>query len=233
MAQLIRTPLFYLIISFCAFEVGCIIYKRTKVAFFNPLLIGIILVMLCLKLFKVNYADYNSGTQLISFFLGPATVVLAVPLYKKIKLFKEHCIPIIIGITAGTLSGIISIIFLCYLFKLKYPVGISMVPKSVTTPIGIAISSELGGIPSITVAAIILTGIIGSIIGPYLFKLFKIKDKVAVGVAFGTAAHAIGTTKAMEIGETEGAMSSLAIGIAGIIMVIVAPLMVSIFHRFI
>lgn len=233
MTELIKTPLFYLIISFFSFEAGCIIYKKTKFPLLNPLFIGIVLVIFFLKLFKINYEDYNNGTQMISFFLGPATVVLAVPLYKKIMLFKAHCMPITIGIIAGTLSGIISIIFLCYFFGLNHSVGISMVPKSVTTPIGVAVSNELGGIPSITVMAIILTGIIGSIIGPFILKIFRIKDKVAVGIAFGTASHALGTTKAMELGETEGAMSSLAIGLAGLIMVIIAPVIVHIFHRFI
>lgn len=231
MIELIKTPIFFLIISFFAFEAGCLIYKRTKCSLFNPLLISIIIVILFLKLFGIQYSDYNNGTQLISFFLGPATVVLAVPLYKNIIYFKKHYVPILIGIISGTLLGITSIIILSNFFGLKNNIKISLVPKSVTAPIGMEISRSLGGIPSITVAAIIITGIIGSVIGPVLLKRFGIKDSVAVGIAIGTSSHAVGTTKAMELGELEGAMSSLAIGVAGIITVIAAPILVHIFCK--
>ncbi len=233
MKDLICTPLFGIMISLVTFETGCIINKKTKLALLNPLLISIALVIMVLKYFNISTSDYNRGGQFISFLLTPATVVLAVPLYKKIKLFKDHAVCIFSGIFLGTLGGIITIIVLCHFFGLSKAIDLSMIPKSITTPIGIEVSKQLGGIPSITVAAIIITGIVGTIIGPVVFKLLNIKDKVAIGVALGTASHAVGTSKAIELGEIEGAMSSLSIGIAGLITVIIAPVIAKIFHSLI
>lgn len=233
MRDLVSTEAFAIMISLIAFEVGCIISKKTKLAILNPLLVSIILIIAFLKYFNISVLDYNKGGQFISFFLSPATVVLAVPLYKKIKLFKENALPIFFGIFLGTLSGIATVIILCHLFGLSKSLDLSIIPKSITTPIGVEVSKQLGGIPSITVAAIILTGIIGAIIGPGVFKILNIKDKVAIGVALGTASHAVGTAKAIELGETEGAMSSLSIGIAGLITVLIVPIMTRIFHSLI
>lgn len=230
MKELISTPLFGIMISLIAFEIGCIINKKTRISIFNPLFVSIVLVIAFLNIFNINISDYDKGGQFISFFLSPATVILAVPLYKKIKLLKSYAVPIISGITVGSIVSIITIISLCQLFGLPKPIDVSLIPKSITVPIGIEVSKQLGGIPSITVAVIILTGIIGSIIGPYVCNFFKIKDKVAIGVAIGTASHAVGTTKAIEMGEIEGAMSSLSIGIAGIITVIIAPIIAKIFN---
>lgn len=233
MKDLISTPLFAIMISLVAFEVGCVVNKKTKLAVLNPLLVSVTLLILFIKYFNISISDYNKGGQFISFLLSPATVVLAVPLYKKIKILKAYALPIFAGISLGTLGGIISIIILCHLFGLSKSIDLSMIPKSITTPIGVEVSKQLGGIPSITVAAIIITGIIGAIIGPSVFKVFRIKDKVAIGVALGTASHAVGTSKAIEMGEIEGAMSSLSIGIAGLITVLVAPIMARIFHSLI
>ncbi|MDW8801956.1 LrgB family protein [Clostridium sp. A1-XYC3] len=233
MRELISTPIFGIMISLIAFEIGCILYKKTKVPILNPLFTSIIMVMCFLTIFNINVSDYDKGGQFISFFLSPATVILAVPLYKKIKLLKAYALPIVAGITAGSLVGIITVIFLCHLFGISKPLDISMIPKSITVPIGVEVSKQLGGIPSITVAAIIITGIMGAVVGPYVCKLFKIEDKVAVGVAIGTASHAVGTTKAIELGEVEGAMSSLSIGLAGIITVFIAPVITKIFENFI
>jgi predicted murein hydrolase (TIGR00659 family) len=195
-------------------------------------MIGILLIILFLKTFNIDVSNYNKGGDLISFFLSPATVVLAVPLYKKIELLKAHLIPILVGISTGTLVGMFSIILLSHIFGLPKTINTSMIPKSVTTPIGMEVSKQLGGIPSVTVAAIIITGIIGAVIGPLVCKFFKIKDKVALGIAMGTAAHALGTTKALELGEIEGAMSSLSIGIAGLITVFLAPIIMKLMHNF-
>lgn len=226
MNNLISSPLFGIIISLITFEIGCFLYKNTKLSILNPLLISIILVILFLKQFNISISDYNKGGDIISFFLTPATVILAVPLYKKIELLKTHFIPILVGIFIGTLCGIFSILLLSKIFGLSRSITTSLIPKSVTTPIGMEISKQLGGIPSVTVAAIILTGIIGSVIGPFVCKFFRIKDKMAIGLAIGTASHAVGTTKALELGETEGAMSSLSIGIAGLITVFLAPIII-------
>jgi len=226
--ELLTTPLFGIILSLLAFEIGHFIYNKTKISIFNPLLIAITLVIAFLLKFNISLEDYNKGAQLISFFLAPATIVLAVPLYKKINLLKANALPILIGITLGSLSGIISVLALSKLFKIDKSIAASLVPKSITTPIGIEVSKQLGGIPAITVAAIIITGIIGAIIAPYVCRFLKIKNKIAIGIAIGTSSHALGTTKAVELGEIEGAMSSLSIGIAGIIIVFLLPLLIKI-----
>jgi predicted murein hydrolase (TIGR00659 family) len=228
--ELLATPLFGIMISLLAFEIGCFIYNKTQISILNPLLIAITLVIVFLLKFNINLEDYNKGAQLISFFLGPATIVLAVPLYKKINLLKANALPILTGITLGSISGIISVVTLSKILKLDKSLAASLVPKSITTPIGIEVSKQLGGIPAITVAAIIITGIIGAIIAPYVCKVLKIKNKIAVGIAIGTSSHALGTTKAVELGETEGAMSSLSIGIAGIIIVFLSPILIKIIN---
>lgn len=226
MKELLNTPLFGIMLSLIAFEIGYFIYNKTKISLLNPLLIAITLVIVFLLKFNINLEDYNNGAQLISFFLGPATIVLAVPLYKQINLLKAHFLPILIGITLGSVSGIISVLTLSKIFKLDKALTSSLVPKSITIPIGIEVSKQLSGVPAITVAAIIITGIIGAIIAPYACNLMKIKNKVAVGIAIGTSSHALGTTKAVELGEIEGAMSSLSIGIAGIIIVFLSPILI-------
>ncbi|GKU25484.1 LrgB family protein [Clostridium folliculivorans] len=215
--------LFGIVLSLIAFEIGLLLYKRTKFPLFNPLLIAIALVIGFLLLFKIDFKTYNQGGQFINMFLGPATVILAVPLYKQIKLLKAYGLPIFIGIFVGSAVGIISIILLSYAFKLDPVIIKSLAPKAVTTPIGMEISSELHGIVPITVVAIVITGIIGAMIGPLICKIFGIKNKVAIGISLGTASHAVGTSKALEIGETEGAMSSLSIGLAGLMTVFLAP----------
>lgn len=216
--------LFGVVISLIAFEIGMFLFKKTKLPIFNPLLIAIILVIGFLLLFNIDVETYNVGGKFINMFLGPATVVLAVPLYKQLNLLKKHLFPILFGILFGSLIGVSSVILICNLFKLDNEVTISLLSKSVTTPIGIEITNQLGGLVPITVLAIIISGIIGAVIAPILFKVFKIDNEVAVGIALGTASHAVGTTKALELGETQGAMSSLSIGIAGIMTVFLAPI---------
>lgn len=229
MKLIIDTPLFGIMISLLTFEFGSFIYKKTKLAVFNPLLISQVLIILFLLRFDISLEAYNKGGQMIAFLLGPATVILAVPLYKKLEVLKKNAVPIIAGITVGSIVGMVSVIGLCSFFNLDSILIKSLIPKSVTVPIGIEISKQLGGLQSITVAAVVVTGILGSIIGPYVCKAFRIKDKVAVGTAIGTASHAVGTIKAMELGETEGAMSGLSIGVAGLITVILAPVVVKLF----
>lgn len=233
MKDLISMPLFSIMISLVAFEIGCIINRKTKLAILNPLLISIALLIIFLKYFNVSVKEYNDGGQFITFLLSPATVVLAVPLYKKIKLLKAYALPIVAGILFGTIGGMITIVLLCNLFGISKKISLSMIPKSITTPIGMAVSQQIGGIQSVTVAAIIITGIFGAIIGPVVFKVFRIKDKVAKGIALGCSAHAIGTSKAIELGEIEGGMSSLSIGLTGLITVIIAPIVVKIFQSLI
>lgn len=224
---------FGLFISLIAFEIGLIIYRKTKFPLFNPLLIAIIIVIGFLKVFNIDFDTYNQSGQFINMFLGPATIVLAVPLYKQFELLKKNFIPIIIGITIGSLVGILSVISISVFFKLDSLITISLLSKSVTTPIGIEITNQLGGLTPVTVLAIIISGIIGAVVAPTVCKVFKITNPVAVGVSIGTASHAVGTSKAFEIGETEGAMSSLSIGIAGVITVFLTPLCYNLLANFI
>lgn len=223
MEILTENALFGIIISLLAFEAGLLIYKKTKFPLFNPLLIAIALVISFLVVFNIDVDIYNKGGQFINMFLGPATVVLAVPLYKQLNLLKKYLLPILVGILLGSSIGISSVILLANIFGFEKVLTISLLSKSVTTPIGIEITKQLGGLAPVTVLSIIISGIIGSILGPLLCKKFKINNKVAIGIAIGTASHAVGTSKALELGETEGAMSSLSIGIAGIMTVFLAP----------
>lgn len=233
MSTVISSPIFSVMISLIAFEIGCFLYKKTNFPIFNPLLISMIIVIILLKVFNISIATYNKGGDLINFFLTPSTVILAVPLYKKLQLLKKNAVPIIIGILVGSSTGMFCIIIMCRIFLIPKNIDLSLIPKSVTTPIGMEVSRQLGGVPPITVAAIIITGIIGAVVGPVVFKALKIKDPIAKGIALGTSSHAIGTTKAIEMGEIEGAMSSLAIGVAGLLTVILAPIMSRVFSSLI
>lgn len=224
MEWFIDTPNFGILISVIMFEIGLYINKKTKIPLFHPLLISIGLIIITLLVFDIPLESYEKGGNMISFFLGPATVILAVPLYKQINLLKEHTMPILIGILAGVITSVISVIGLTKLFGYEEDMIYSMIPKSITTPIGIEVSDTIGGIPSITVVAIIVTGIVGAVIAPFICKLFKIKNNVAIGIAIGTSSHAVGTSKAMEMGETEGAMSGLAIGLAGLLTALLVPI---------
>lgn len=226
MSALLNTPIFGILLSVVAFEIGIIVSRKTKNPLLNPLLVAIILVILVLMGLDIPKEQYDLGGSFILFFLGPATVVLAVPLYKQIELLKKDLVPILIGISVGSATSILSVILLSRLFHVDLSVAVSMLPKSVTTAIGMEISKEIGGIVSLSVAVIVLTGITGAVIGPGLLKLFRISDDVAQGIAIGTASHAVGTSKAMELGETQGAMSGLSIGIAGIATVILVPLLI-------
>lgn len=225
MMELIRMPLFGILLSIAAFEIGIFIQKKTRVSLLNPLLIAVLGIMGLLALTGIPYEAYNQGGQYIHFMLGPATVILAVPLYRQLDLLKRNLVPILGGITVGCVTAITSVIVLSRLFDLEESISISMIPKSVTTPIGIEVSRQIGGIPSVTVALIVVTGIFGAVAGPTVCRLFRVKEPMAVGTALGTASHALGTTKAMELGETQGAMSSLSIGVAGLITVFLAPLL--------
>lgn len=226
--DILDTPLFGVLISLITFEIGLFIYRKSKISLFNPILISVTLIIVFIISFDIPYEKYKVGGDFINFFLKPATVVLAVPLYKKIDIFKKNFIPILSGITMGCISSILSIILLSKVLDLPANILKSLIPKSITTPIGIEVSSQLGGIPSVTVTAIIITGIIGAVIGPTICKWFGLKDSVAVGISMGTSSHAIGTSKAIELGEIQGAMSGLAIGLAGLVTVLLVPILMTV-----
>ena len=208
------------VLSFLAYEIGLLLKKRFKLAVLNPLLIGILCVMGALAVLRIDYDQYNEGAQYISYLLTPATVCLAVPLYEQLTLLKENLKAVAAGIFSGTLASLGSVYLLSRLFGLNHEQYVTLLPKSITTAIGMGVSQELGGIVTITVAVIIITGILGNVIAEGVCKVFRIQEPIAKGLALGTASHAIGTAKAMEMGPVEGAMSSLAIAVAGLLTVI-------------
>ncbi len=207
-------------ISIICYLVGILVRKKFSVL--NPLLISIVLVIFFIKIFNIDYETYNLGAKYISYLLTPATVCLSIPLYRQINILKTHVKEVFIGIFAGVLASMGSVLLMSYLFGLTHEQYVTLLPKSITTAIGMGVSEELGGIQTITVAVIIVTGVIGNIIAEWVIKLFRIKEPVAKGLAIGTASHAIGTTKALEIGEIEGAMSSLSVAVAGLMTVAAA-----------
>ena len=218
-------PLYFgVFISVSAYMVGMWLKKKLKWGILNPLLVAVILVIAFLIGTGIPYSEYNEGASYISYFLTPATVCLAIPLYKQLELLKKNFAAVIIGITTGVLASAVSIFVMSLLFKLDHVYYVSLLPKSITTAIGMGVSEEAGGIVTITIVSIILTGIFGNIIGETWFKLVGINEPIAKGLALGTASHAIGTAKALELGEAEGAMSSLSIAVAGLMTVVAVPL---------
>ena len=230
MSEMLSSSVFFgVMISILAYEFGVLLKKKTKLAICNPLLIAIVAVIVLLALLDVDYASYKSSANLLSYLLTPATVCLAIPLYEQISLLKSNLKAIMAGIISGVITSLASILVMCLIFGLDHEMYVTLLPKSITTAIGMGVSEELGGIATITVAVIIITGIIGNVIGEYVCRLFKIQEPVAKGIAIGTSAHAIGTARAMEMGEVEGAMSSLSIAVAGLLTVVGA----SVFAQFI
>ena len=211
---------FGIVISIIGYEIGLLLRKRFNFAIINPLLISIVFVIAAILAFHIDYADYNKSAQYLSYLLTPATVSLAVPLYKNLVTLKKNAIAIITGIISGILANMVCIFLLALLFNLSHKEYITLLPKSITTVIGMGVSEEFGGIVAITVAVIIITGILGNIIAITVFKLFKIYEPIARGIALGSASHAIGTAKAMEMGEVEGSVSSLAMIVCGILSLV-------------
>lgn len=222
-------PLFGILLSLVAFEIGVALQKKWRYSLVNPLLIGNILIVGFLCISGTSYETYKVGGDYISLFLGPVTVVLAIPLYKQIQNLKKFWFPILTGICVGSLTSIFCVIACGKIFNLSETLMLSLLPKSITIPMGSVVSAQIGGIPSITIIAITVTGITGAVASPIICKFFRIKDPVAQGVATGTASHALGTSRALEMGEIQGAMSSLSIGIAGVFTAIVAPIILKLF----
>lgn len=209
-----------LAISLLGYEAGLFLKKKTGLGLCNPLLIAIIFVMIVLKVLNIEYDTYKAGASVLSYLLTPATVCLAIPLYRQLELLKKNMKAIMAGILSGVLASLTSILILSKLFKLPKEIYVTLLPKSITTAIGMGVSEELGGVVTITVAVIIITGVLGNIFAELICKITGIKHPIARGTAIGTAAHAIGTAKAMELGEIEGAMSSLSIAVAGLMTVV-------------
>lgn len=213
---------FGIVLSIVAFEAAVWLNRKIRTPLLNPLLVAVTFIIVILSVPHIPLSDYQEGAQVISFFLGPATAVLAYSIYRQIAVLKRHFIPILAGCLAGSVTSMVSSYGLCMLFGMDQTLAMSTVPKSVTTPIAISVSAEVGGIASVTVAVVIASGIMGSILAPTLTRIFRVKSPIAAGVAIGTCSHAVGTTKALEISELEGAMSGIAIGVAGLMTMIIA-----------
>lgn len=225
MAEFAASSAFFgVFVTLAAYLLGQAIRRRTGLALMNPLLLAIAMVMLLLGGLRIDYAAYQQGAKLVSSLLTPATVCLAVPLYEQLHLLRRHKKAILAGVLSGVLTSLVCVLALCALLRLDHAAYVTLLPKSITTAIGMGVSEELGGHVSITVAVIIITGILGSVIAEGVCRLFRITHPIARGVAIGTSAHAIGTAKAMELGEIEGAMSSLSLVVSGVLTVVLAPL---------
>ena len=209
-------------ISLVGYVIGVQLKKKFKLAVLNPLMISIIFVVGVVLLFKLDYPSYKKQAEILNYLLTPATIALAIPLYQQLSLLRKNLLAVICGIISGVFASMSSVLAMSVLFSLSHEDFVTLLPKSITTAIGMGVSEELGGIQTITVAVIIVSGVLGNVIGEGVCKLFRITEPISRGLALGTAAHAIGTAKALEMGEIEGAMSSLSIAVAGLLTVVFA-----------
>ena len=211
-------------LSLIAYLLGAMLKKKLKLGIFNPLLISIVISILVLLVGKIDYDTYNEGAKYLSWLLTPATVCLAIPLYEQWELLKHNYKAVLLGLLAGTVTSLTTVFVLAKIFGFSHEEYVTLLPKSITTAIGMGVSEELGGYVTITVAVIIITGVLGNMFGEGICRLCRITEPISKGLAFGAASHAIGTAKAIEIGEVEGAMSGLAIAVSGIMTVVLASL---------
>ena len=219
---MLSSPFFGLVLTCVAWCIGCWVQKRTGIFLLNPLVIAVAIILAVLVALDIPYSTYQLGGDMISLMLGPVTAVLALNIYHQRTLLREYFWPVVIGCLAGTLTSVGSILLLCRLLGLDSSIAASLLPKSVTTAIAVAIADSGGGIQSITVAAVIIAGVVGAIFAPLFARLFRITDPVAEGVAIGACSHALGTSKAMEIGQLQGAMSSISLCVCGIMTSLLA-----------
>ena len=217
---ILSSATFGVVLSLIGYGLGLALKRRFKKGIFNPLLIAIAFVILVLLAFRIDYDSYNASAKYLSYLLTPATVSLAIPLYAQLEKLRQNLFAILCSLAAGVLTSLASVLALSALFRLSHQEYVTLLPKSITTAIGMGVSEELGGHVSITVAVIILTGILGNVSGDLVCRLFRITEPIAKGLGIGAASHAIGTARAMEWGELEGAMSSLAIVVSGLLTVI-------------
>lgn len=221
--NLLVSPFLWITLTVGFYLIAASLYKKWPIPLFNPLLFSIVMMIGLLLITKIPYQTYQSGGQLIAFFVTPATVALAIKLEKNFVYLKKYYVAILTGIVSGVIFHTLMIFAFGLLFKFDVQMVATLFPKSITTAIAVGVSESLGGIVSLTVAVVVFTGIVGGVIAPALFKLAKIDDPVAQGVALGSSAHAMGTAKAIELGEVQGAMSGLSIVVTGIVIVTLAP----------
>ena len=211
-------------LSLLAYALGVVLKKKFKLGIFNPLLISIAVTILVIVFGKVDYEVYHEGAMYLSYLLTPATVCLAIPLYEQWELLKKNVKAVIAGLVTGTITSLTTVFVLALICRLSHEEYVTLLPKSITTAIGMGVSEELGGYVAITVAVIIITGVLGNMLGETICKVFRITEPISKGLAMGASSHAIGTAKAMEMGEIEGAMSSLAIAVSGILTVLLSSI---------
>lgn len=230
MNELFYNPTFGITITIFFLFLFQRMFQGTKNPLLNPMIFSVLAIIVILKIFDIPLEAYQAGGNILSFLLGPVTVALAVPLYRQRKLLKKNAVPILIGVTIGAFTGIASVLVLGKIFSLPDLFLFSLAPKSTTASIAMELSSAFGGNPTLTIAFVTISGTTGFILGETFLKLFRIKSPTAKGIGMGTASHAFGTNKALEMGEEEGAMSSLAIGLAGIITTLLIPIVLKIFQ---
>lgn len=220
MNALLSSPLLGIFLCIATYTAGVWINRKVKSPLANPLLIAIAFVIIILKVFRIPLESFRLGGDVVSLFLAPATVALALSIYKQVEVLKRYFLPVVLGCLAGAVTSMTSVVLLCKSFGLDERLTASLLPKSVTTPIAMEISRQGGGLIPITVAAVIITGIMGAVLSPVLVRLFRLDgNPVAAGVAIGASSHAVGTSKAIELGEIQGAMSGIALGVSGILTV--------------
>lgn len=215
-------PIFGFTLCVVAYYIGVKTKAKFKYSFVNPMIIASLICIGVLVTLRIPLENFMNGANVIAMFLAPATAVLALSMYRQLKTIKENLIPILVGCIVGTISALASIIFLCRVFGLTDEVTASLIPKSVTTAIASEISAQLGGMVSVTVAAVMVTGLFGAIMSPYFIKWSRLNNSIAAGLAIGASSHALGTTKAIELGEVEGSLSGIAVGLCGLVTVFFA-----------
>ena len=225
----LHSTFFGAFVTFLFYQLGTVLKKKTGLAIFNPILVAAVLIIVLLKVFSIDYEAYSSGAKYITYLLTPTTVCLAIPLYEQFELLKKHPAAIMAGIITSVVTTFLLVLAFSILFGLSHREFVTFLPKSITTAIGISLSEQLDGYVAITVVAIIITGIFGNISAEAVLKLFHVTEPIAKGVAIGSISHAVGTAKAMELGEIEGAMSSLSIAVAGVLTVILAAFASSVY----
>lgn len=222
MHELTSSPFFGITLCIFVYAFYSHLQKRFRSPLLNPMMWSVATIIAVLQLFHIPLSDFNQGGSIISMFLSPATAVLAVSVFNQLTVLKKNLLPVIAGCLAGAVTSVTSILLLAKAFHLDERIKNALIPKSVTAPIAMAVSEQLGGMVPITVAAVVVTGIIGCVCAPLFIKLFRVGNPIAAGVAIGASSHALGTTKAIELSETHGAMSGIAIGISGVITVLIA-----------
>lgn len=219
----ISSEVFLLTLSLGSFLLGIYIYKKTKLSLLQPLLISVLIIIPFLKFTGIDYKTFYEQTQMLNFMLGPSVVALGYVLYEQIEHIRGKVISILSAVFAGSITGIVSVVLIAKAFGADKVIMASLAPKSVTTPIAISLSEKAGGVPALAAAFVVICGIFGGLVGPIVLRKIGIKSKVAKGLAMGSASHALGTARAMEMGALEGAISGLAIGIMGIMTALLIP----------